>query len=259
MSIPTELKPAAEIKARMVSLTVLEVSSTNLEAVDNLLLEKVSQAQRFFRNAPVMVDLSPLDEEIDGQWLEQVYGILKSNNFIPVGIAGVSESVEYVARSRNIAVWPAAGNGAQQKPVDPEPQEPEIPREEVINEEPENRPENDPGQEADHHETLVVKQPVRSGQKVYAKGGDLIVLAPVSTGAELLADGHIHVYGTLRGRALAGVKGNEDARIFCHNLQADLISIAGYYMINDDLSDEVRKKAVHISLQGDRLNIEPLE
>lgn len=255
MSTPTELKPAADIKARMVSLTVLEITSTNLEAVDNLLLEKVSQAQRFFRNAPVMVDLGQLDDEVDGQWLEQVYGILKSNNFIPVGITGVSEPVEYMARSRNIAVWPSPGSAAGQKPVVTAPQEPEEAVEEVIQEEPEEVP----VQESSHNETLVVKQPVRSGQKVYASGGDLIVLAPVSTGAELLADGHIHVYGTLRGRAQAGVKGNEDARIFCHNLQADLISIAGYYMINDDLSDEVRKKAVHISLQGDRLNIEPLE
>ncbi|MAB25605.1 MAG: septum site-determining protein MinC [Pseudomonadales bacterium] len=105
----------------------------------------------------------------------------------------------------------------------------------------------------------LITEPVRSGQQVYARGGDLIVMAPVSAGAELLADGHIHVYGPLRGRALAGVQGNTEARIFCQNLEAELVSIAGQYKVAEDLRKEQHwKQAVHISLAGDSLKISAL-
>ena len=86
-------------------------------------------------------------------------------------------------------------------------------------------------------------------------GGDLIVFSSVSNGAEILADGHIHVYGPLRGRALAGVLGDKDARIFCKSLEAELISIAGHYRIYEDLKDSHWKQAVCIQLQDERLNI----
>jgi septum site-determining protein MinC len=102
----------------------------------------------------------------------------------------------------------------------------------------------------------VVTTPVRGGQQIYAPGGDLLVLAPVSAGAELLADGNIHVYAPMRGRALAGIKGNSQARIFCRMLAAELISIAGRYKVAEDLRrDPNWGEAVHIHLAGDVLNI----
>ena len=107
-------------------------------------------------------------------------------------------------------------------------------------------------QPADAGHTLVIDQPVRSGQQIYSRG-DLIVLAPVSTGAELLAEGHIHVYNTLRGRALAGVRGDQSARIFCQKLDAELVSIAGIYRVAEDLPEQHRKQAVHITLDGDAM------
>jgi len=101
-----------------------------------------------------------------------------------------------------------------------------------------------------------VTTPIRGGQQVYAQGGDLIVLAPVSPGAELLADGNIHVYGPLRGRALAGIKGDTSARIFCQQLTAEMVSIAGQYKVAEDLRrDPLWAEAVQISLSGDVLNI----
>lgn len=104
--------------------------------------------------------------------------------------------------------------------------------------------------------TKVVKTPVRGGMQIYAAGGDLIVLAAVSPGAELLADGNIHVYGPMRGRALAGVKGDATARIFCQQLAAELVSIAGNYKVAEDLRRSPQwGKAVHVSLSGDVLNI----
>ncbi|KAF1069792.1 MAG: Septum site-determining protein MinC [Pseudomonas citronellolis] len=104
--------------------------------------------------------------------------------------------------------------------------------------------------------TRMITTPVRSGMQVYAAGGDLIVLAAVSAGAELLADGNIHVYGPMRGRALAGVKGDTSARIFCQQLGAELVSIAGNYKVAEDLRRSPQwGQAVHISLSGDVLNI----
>ncbi|MCR6629127.1 MAG: septum site-determining protein MinC [Magnetospirillum sp.] len=106
--------------------------------------------------------------------------------------------------------------------------------------------------------TRILSEPVRSGRQVYAHKGDLIVLGPVSHGAELLADGHIHVYGPLRGRALAGMSGDKSARIFCRALEAELVSVAGIYMVSEQLEPALVKKPAQIHLDGDRLVQAPL-
>ena len=107
-------------------------------------------------------------------------------------------------------------------------------------------------------ETKIVTTPVRSGQQIYAAGGDLVVLAPVSAGAEILADGNIHVYGPARGRILAGVRGNRSSRIFCQALEAELVSIAGYFKVNEDLRQHHWKQSVQVSLTDETLNIDCL-
>ena len=101
----------------------------------------------------------------------------------------------------------------------------------------------------------LVTEPVRSGTQIYARGTDLIVTAAVSAGAELVADGHIHVYAALRGRALAGASGDVEARIFCSRLEAELVSIAGRYLVNEQLPPEQRGSAVHIALVDDQLTV----
>jgi septum site-determining protein MinC len=101
----------------------------------------------------------------------------------------------------------------------------------------------------------IISQPIRSGQQIYAKEGDLIILASVSPGAEVLADGNIHIYGALKGRALAGVSGNKEARIFCQKLEAELVSIAGHYWVNEDLSPLPSGQTIQIYLENDRLHI----
>ena len=106
-------------------------------------------------------------------------------------------------------------------------------------------------------ETMVIDQPVRSGQQVYSRG-DLIVLAPVSTGAEIMADGNIHVYSNLRGRALAGVRGDTSARIFCQQLNAELVSIAGHYRVAEDLPESYRNRPVHLYMQGEAMHFTAL-
>ncbi|WP_323118632.1 septum site-determining protein MinC [Burkholderia alba] len=107
-------------------------------------------------------------------------------------------------------------------------------------------------------QTLVIDKPLRSGQQIYAKG-DLVVLGPVSYGAEVIAEGNIHIYAPLRGRALAGVHGNHDARIFCTCLEPELISIAGIYRTTENpLPADVLGKSVQIRLEQEKLMIEPL-
>lgn len=239
----------------MISLTVLELYSSDLGDLNQQLREKAHQAPAFFRNAPVLLNFENINDEVDIAWLDSANRLLTGNNFVPVGITGAPTSLEYAARAQGIAIWPSSGterqsSGPQQKTEEGQPSEPQQPKPEqtqTVATPPPVQP-----------VTQVLHQPVRSGQKVYAQGGDLIVLASVSTGAEILADGHIHVYGTLRGRALAGVQGDENARIFCHDLQADLVAIAGYYIINDDLPADKRNTAVQIFLDKEQLHIESL-
>jgi septum site-determining protein MinC len=107
--------------------------------------------------------------------------------------------------------------------------------------------------------SLVVTEPVRSGQRIFADRGDLVVIASVSSGAELIAQGNIHVYGPLRGRALAGVNGDRSARIFCQSLEAELIAIAGLYRTSDDLGPSTRNQRVQAFLKDDTLCVEPLK
>ena len=103
--------------------------------------------------------------------------------------------------------------------------------------------------------TRLVTQPVRSGTQIYARGADLIVTAAVSPGAEIIADGNIHVYGPLRGRALAGAAGDAEARIFCSRFEAELVSIAGRYLVSEQMPPEERGLPVQIALVDDRLTI----
>jgi len=102
-------------------------------------------------------------------------------------------------------------------------------------------------------DSKIIEQAVRSGQQVYAKGSDLIVKGTVGAGAEVIADGNIHIYGTLRGKAIAGASGDTSKRIFCYNLQAELVSIAGNYWLSESLQGEFWGKAAGIKLQDDQL------
>ena len=104
---------------------------------------------------------------------------------------------------------------------------------------------------------MLISQPIRSGQRIYAKG-DLTILSHVSAGAEIMAEGNIHIYGALRGRALAGVQGNTESRIFCSALEAELVSIAGHYKISEELDEVEKQTPTQIYLQDQALIINTL-
>lgn len=202
-----------------------------------------------FRNAPLTIDISALEEDFGTIELQDLISQINGLGIRPIGIRGGSTELQNAARSTGLAVLAeprVTTKSARSNEVStPEHAEPSK-KSAVANE-----------STVSPTSTLITK-PVRSGQRIYAANGDLIILTTVGAGAEIIADGNIHIYGTLRGRALAGVKGNLETRIFCSDLQAELVSIAGQYQISEGIDDAVRGKPVQIYLSGDSLLIETL-
>jgi septum site-determining protein MinC len=193
--------------------------------------ETVIKAPKLFERTPVVFDLSSVNHlEFDLQSLCQ---IAREFGMIPVAIQGGTPLLDTVAQCQGLAVLNAST--AQDKPLIEQTVEASLP--EVI-------------------KSKLVTTPVRSGQQVVAKYCDLIVNAAVSHGAELLSDGNIHVYGALRGRALAGISGDVEARIFCQSLDAELVSIAGFYRLSDSI--EPVNGPCQIYLVNEHIVIEPL-
>ncbi|GAB4265489.1 MAG: septum site-determining protein MinC [Deferrisomatales bacterium] len=223
------------LKGTMLTVTVMHLHRWEAERVRRDLLDTVGQAPELFRRAPVVVDLAALDAGGEVPDFAGLAGALREAGLVPVGVRNGAEPVLAAAEAAGFARLPEAG-GSPSRPASAPPKR--------AREAPANR---------------LVNQPVRSGQQVYAPGGDLIVVAPVSHGAELVADGNIHVYGPLRGRALAGARGDRQARIFCQSLEAQLLSVAGYYRLVDEAEQEAhRGHPVQAYLSGERLEIEPV-
>lgn len=223
---------------------ILVLYNDDLEKIEQRLQEKIASAPDFFSNSPVLFDLSELNEngkEID---VEALISLLRKLSLFPIGIRGGDPSQEKRAlelsvpvdssRSRNDAILPEI-----QKKDDTMPEIQPVIREAV------------------RAPAMMITQPVRSGQRIYA-ASDLVILAQVSAGAEIMAEGNIHVYNTLRGRALAGVQGDTTARFFCLDLQAELVSIAGIYKTSEDLKGTPKKKPVQVYLRDQALIIEEL-
>lgn len=243
---------AVELKGSVFTLPVLVLRSNNLAAIEQELSQHLSNALKFFENAPVVVDLAHLSKDNSDLDFSGLLKVLAQHHVIPVGVRNASSQQNALAISAGMAVLKG---GALQKIVD-EPKE----------EKTENKKSAADNQQQviepalQYRKTKMITQPVRSGTQIYAAGADLIVMAPVSAGAELIADGNIHVYSTLRGRALAGVRGDTNARIFCQSLEADLLSIAGNFRVFEDgPAPELKSKSVQVYLEGEQLIIAPLK
>jgi septum site-determining protein MinC len=224
-----------QIRGANFSLLALKVTDPLDPEFFARLSETLALAPGFYRNAPIVLDLSALTDAAPVD-LAAFCSELRALDLTPVGLQGASEPWQRAGAGAGLAAFPAGRSteGAAR---------PRLQARGTAARPPSNR---------------LVTEPVRSGQQVYAAGGDLIAMAAVSRGAEVLADGNIHVYGPLRGRALAGMAGDRGARIFCRNLDADLVSIAGFYMVSDQMDPDVIGKAVQIRLAGERLIFEPL-
>ena len=242
-------EPVFHLKGGMLAMTVVELMQQAPERFAIQLAEKVEQAPNFFQDTPVLISLEKLDESLDITGLITLLRICRDHGLLPVALRG-PEQYQPLAQQASLVLLPPGR--AREKALDAA-----EPSEQNVAQQPAATPAA-PLEVNAPSATRVITQPVRSGQQVYAPGGDLIVLAPVSAGAELLADGHIHVYGPLRGRALAGVRGDTEARIFCQSLEAELVSVAGQYKVAEDLRRQQWKEAVQVSLEGDSLKIAAL-
>lgn len=261
-----EVSRAFEFKGRMLTLTVLNILEEDLVAIDQQLGEKIAQAPEFFRNSPIVIDANGF-ADIE---LQKVADIIRSHEMVPVGLIGGDAKHEQTASEIGLGVFPkikavAGANQEDSKKKDNK-QHDENKAENSAEKESEEVENTEQGQVAKTEElvpepqiskspTMLIKQPVRSGQQIYAKGSDLVIMSSVGAGAEVLADGHIHIYGSLRGRALAGVQGDSEARIFCNNLDAELISIAGQYKMSEDIPAEVKKGFVQVYLEDELMKI----
>jgi septum site-determining protein MinC len=227
--------PAFELKGSRFTLSVLNLRSSDLAAIDERLAAVVAQAPDFLAQAPVVLEPAA---ELDSDALDLVAltELLRRHGLVPVGLRGGDEALRQRAGLAGLALLGDAGTPAR-GPQTPPPPTPAA---------------------APQTSARVVDKPVRSGQQVYAEGGDLVVLGTVSTGAEVIADGSIHIYGALRGRALAGARGDESARIFCQAMEPELVSIAGCYRLFEEPDPRTHGHTAQVRLDGERLIIDAL-
>ena len=237
-------KATLEFKSSSLNIPVLVLNSDSLIEIKKELIEKISQAPDFFKHSPLVIDLNLAVTQYLN--IESLVQTLRQLQFFPIGVQrGNSQQHETAANIRLPVLSVTLTNSLKlaSKPA------------KIIK--PEGLETQEQSNNASIIETKLITHPVRSGQRVYSKG-DLIILAQVSAGAEVLAIGNIHIYASLRGRALAGIQGDTRSRIFCTALQAELISIAGNYQVQDDLDANMSNKSVQIFLQEQALIIKEL-
>ena len=284
---------AVEMKGGMYAFMSLRLHSTDLDAIERALVDKVQQAPGFFKDTPVVVDLSALeapparereegDEDdaasapddgtpttLDGEGLIRC---IRRAGLVPI-VASTGDKSSPLAASVSLPLIETGarrsaeagpGNGAAVSLVSGAPG--------ALRARPDGSSDESSGgalpgaagqttvERVEYvvRTPMLVDRPVRSGQQVYARDTDLVVVGQVGPGAEVIADNNIHVYGPLRGRALCGVSGNTDARIFCQSLEAELVSVAGNFRMLETIPENLRGRPAKIFLDNERLSIEPL-
>ncbi|MBX2838024.1 MAG: septum site-determining protein MinC [Gammaproteobacteria bacterium] len=231
----------------------LKLQTTDIDTISTALADKVQQAPGFFKDTPIVVDVSGLDEEaLDNSNGQELIDCIKESQLVPI-VASVVNKSSPLASSIEIPLIEGAAKPSTRKKEEGEGGEHSTEKVESISAEL-------GASEIEYviKSPMLVTRPVRSGQQLYARDTDLIVMGQVGPGAEVIADNHIHIYGPLRGRALCGVSGNTDTRIFCQSLEAELVSVAGNYRLLESIPEELRGKPAQIWLDKEKLNIEPL-
>lgn len=225
-----------EIKSANLPLVALLLKSPDLQRLAEELTARFGDLPQFFDNDPLVIDLAPLQDPHASIDFASLVQLLRGYKVVPVAAKGGSPAQMEAATAAGLAAAPEAREAA---PPPPAPSRNE--RRAARTEEPPSPPAT----------ALVIDRPLRSGQQVYARGRDLVVLAQVNPGAEVIADGNIHVYAPLRGKAMAGARGNADARILTLCLEAELVSIAGVYRTSEvPLPQELLGKPAQIHLSG---------
>ena len=242
-----EVLEAADLRFGQVGIANVRVRSNDPAALRAAIEVRVREAPALFERAPVVVDLSFLSPQPDDDAVRALLDAVRGAGMLPVGLAYGDDATDELSRRLGlplIAKFRAQYERAERAASNDE----AAPRVEASTQ-------AAPPVTAEPVTALQHHQPVRTGQQVYAQGCDLVVVGAVANGAEVLADGNIHVYGSLRGRAFAGALGDKNARIFCGEFRAEIVSIAGHYRVFEELPKEYAGKAVQIRLEQDKLQI----
>jgi septum site-determining protein MinC len=279
-------RPAFELKGVMASLTVLRLQTTDVDIIERQLRATVAQRPQFFQDAPVVLDFGAVEGAAPGFPFRALSSALRACRMIPVAVANLDERCRPEAFAAGLGVLRAGQTRARQAAGSADPRvaaaaaaaraaadRSSAAAEEQITPPPvaararaqQQAAQQQASQAATptpvasvHRGAMVVRQPVRGGQVIYAQGGDLIVTAPVNPGAQVIADGHVHIYAPLRGRAMAGAQGMVDARIYCQRIEAELVAVAGAYAMADDIPASSRGKPAQVLLENGECRIIPL-
>ncbi len=209
-----------EIKSAQLPLVALMLKSSDLKRLGEELAQRFGDMPDFFDHDPLVIDLHPLNVAEANALPDfgALQTLLRQYRLVPLAVRG--GTIEQTSLAIAAGLTPAPEVSIQRTPIAPTPHQVEAAAE------PAPQPPPAPG-------ALVIDKPLRSGQQVYARGRDLVVMAMVNPGAEVIADGHIHVYAPLRGKAIAGARGNNEARIFTLGMAPELVSIAGVYRTSE--------------------------
>ena len=256
MSTAVDYAQAGELKIGQVGIANLRVRTLDVAQLVTEMRERVQRAPKLFGRAAVILDFGGLSKTPDVASARALLEGLRAAGVLPVALAYGTREIEELSVELGLpllAKFRAQYERADALPEQSAPQPPARaakaePAPPPVAAAPSN---GEPG--------MMHATPVRSGQQVYADNRDLTVLTTVGAGAEVIADGSIHIYGALRGRALAGAQGNTKARIFCREFHAELVAVAGNYKVLEDIPKELRGKAVQVWLDGDTLRIEQLD
>ncbi len=230
-----------QIRGSLQTLLALKILRPDDPAFFTALVEKVAHAPDFFRDAPLVLDAAAVKAKAP-DCLVTIVEKLREHRVVPVGLQNGSPAWNDAAVALGLAIFGAGGSaGTEPKPAEGA-----------------RRPAALPLPAKPPRSSLVIREPVRGGQQVVAHDGDLVVTAPVSAGAEVAAAGHVHVYAPLRGRVFAGTGGDTTAMIFCDQLHAELLSIAGIHLVNEELDAQLLGKRVRVTLAGEALEVSPL-
>ncbi|RQP25160.1 septum site-determining protein MinC [Piscinibacter terrae] len=249
-AVPTAPVPAVfDLKSASLTLVALLLRTTDVKALEAEFAARFGDTPELFDHDPVVVDLGAVAESTEDIDFPALVDLMQRYKLRPIAAKGGSPAQMEAASAAGLVEAPPDGPAPQPRVVERVVERiVEVPAAEPAAAEPAARP------------TLIVDKPLRSGQQVYARGGDLVVLAVVNFGAEVIADGSIHVYAPLRGRAVAGAKGDTSARIFSTCMEPQLVSIAGTYRTTDTaLPADVHGKPAQVRLDGEKLVVQPLK
>ncbi len=248
---PGNVPALFDLKSASLTLVAFVLKTGNIQALGQAMAERFGDTPDFFSQDPVVIDLTHLASLDATVNFEALIALLTSFKLKPVAVRGGTQKQTAAAQEAGLGEAPDSHAA---------PARVETVVQEVIKEVVREVPIEVRVEVPVSATTMVIDKPLRSGQQIYAKGGDLIVMALVNHGAEVIADGNIHVYAPLRGKAIAGAKGNTQARIFSTCMEPELLSIAGTYRTTENpLPANIKGKPAQIRLDGERLVFDPID